>query len=250
MENIENPQNQSKNSLFKDKGALTLDRLTVEVVGREDEAGRLSDVLGSTKLGYLPKVISVFGPPGSGKTLVTHRVCSDYVHSAPDFKFVYVNLGEVRTLFSVANRLLTALGGKPLLPRAGLDGVMEEFWSVVRGMGPGVKFLLLCLDEADRLFHDRRGDPSGFMYGLVRSEDRLEGLGVHLSLLTISNMIVWDYWELDGRVRSSMGTEEILFPPYEKDDLKRIVEGGCEEAFKPGVVDGEVIEECIDYASG
>ena len=237
--------------LFKNKGALNLDRLTVEVVGRKDEAERLSNILKGTEQGYLPKVISVFGPPGSGKTLVTRRVCGDYEkESGGIFKSIYVNLGEAKTVFSAANSILTAVGGTPKSSRVGLDGVMNDFWQKVRDQGQaGMKFLLVGLDEADRLFLDIRGDPSGLLYRLVRSENRLEGSGVRLSLLVISNMLVWDYWELDGRVKSSMGTEEIFFSPYSKAELKQILLNRSNEAFASGVVKEDVIDRLVDYTA-
>jgi cell division control protein 6 len=233
--------------LFKNKGALNLDRLTVEVVGRNEEAERLRNILKGTEQDYLPKVISVFGPPGSGKTLVTRRVCSDYEkESGGNFKFFYINLGEAKTVFSATNSILTAVGGTPKSSRVGLDGVMNDFWEKVRELGQaGMKFLLVELDEADRLFLDIRGDPSGLLYGLVRSENRLEGSGVSLSLLVISNMLVWDYWELDGRVKSSMGTEEIFFSPYSKEELKQILLNGSNEAFASGVVKEDVIDSLV-----
>ncbi|KON26946.1 hypothetical protein AC481_06190 [miscellaneous Crenarchaeota group archaeon SMTZ-80] len=230
-------------NLFKDKGALSLDRLSVEIIGRTEEAKRLDKILEGTSQGYLPKVISVFGPPGSGKTLVTRKLCKDYeIRSEGKFKSLYVNIGGNRTVFSVANKLFMALGGEPQLSRIGINGILEKFWNKIIDLGgSGTNFILVILDEVDRLFLDRRGDPSGFMYELVRSEDRLENAGIKLSLLTISNDIVWDFWELDGRVRSSMGTEETFFTPYSGEDLRQILEGRCKEAFEPGVIDEKVL---------
>jgi cell division control protein 6 len=237
--------------LFREKSALELDRLSVEVVSRGEEAGRLRKILDGVESGFLPKVIGVHGPPGSGKTLVSRRVCEEFEkNSGGRFRFVYVNLGEVRTVFSCANRLVRALGGSWRSGRYGLDGVMEEFWrNVLDWHGEGRRFLLLCLDEADHLFIDRRGDPSGFLYRLVRSQDRLEGSGISLSLLTISNSPLFEIWDLDARVRSSMGFEEIFFKPYSKEELKGILTNRCSEAFNPGVVDPAVIDACVSYTA-
>ena len=99
-----------------------------------------------------------------------------------------MNLGEGRTVFGCANRLLVAVGGLSRTGRVGLDGVMDGFWARVLEWRSGQrKFLLVVLDEADRPFMDERGDPSGFLYRFVHSQDRLEGSGISLSLLTISN---------------------------------------------------------------
>lgn len=161
-----------------------------------------------------------------------------------------MNLGEVKTVFNCANRLLGAVGGNWKVGRVGLDGVMEEFWErVLQWKGEEGRFMLILLDEADRLFADKRGDPSGLMYRLVRSQDRLEGSGIGLSLIAISNNPLWEIWDMDARVRSSMGVEEIIFQPYTNEDLRQILMNRCREAFAPGVIEDEVFRAFVKYAA-
>jgi len=52
-------------TLFKDKTALELDRLDVKVTGRMMEADRLRSILSGDRTGLLPKLIGIYGPPGS-----------------------------------------------------------------------------------------------------------------------------------------------------------------------------------------
>ena len=109
--------------LFRDKGAFELDRLDVSVVGRVKEVERLTGLLSGIELGFLPKVIGVHGPPGSGKTLVSRKVCEEYEgRSGGKFRFVYLNLGEVKTVFGCANRLLAAMGGRLRTGRVRVKG--------------------------------------------------------------------------------------------------------------------------------
>ena len=66
-----------------------------------------------------------------------------------------MNLGEARTVFGCANRLVSALGGKWMHGGHGLDGVMEEFWRRIHDWeGEGKRFILIVLDEADNLAID------------------------------------------------------------------------------------------------
>jgi cell division control protein 6 len=46
-----------------------------------------------------------------------------------------------------------------------------------------------------------------------------------------------------------MGVEELFFPPYDKETLKEILRQRGAEAYKPGAVSDEVIEECVRYAA-
>jgi len=82
--------------LFKDKDALELDRIGVNVIGRTAEAERLCIVLSGINVGLLPKLIGVWGPPGSGKTLVVRSVCQEFeTVSRGRLRCVYVNAGEI-----------------------------------------------------------------------------------------------------------------------------------------------------------
>ena len=98
-------------AIFLSKKSLELDNLEVEVIGRVAEANRLIQIIGGMQHGLLPKVISVHGPTGSGKTLISRKVVDYYEKKLGGvFKCTYVNLGESKTVYSCANRLLVALG--------------------------------------------------------------------------------------------------------------------------------------------
>lgn len=45
-----------------------------------------------------------------------------------EFGVEYVNLKECRSIFSVANEILLALGGEKRGSHAGVDGVFEAIW--------------------------------------------------------------------------------------------------------------------------
>jgi cell division control protein 6 len=54
---------------------------------------------------------------------------------------------------------------------------------------------------------------------------------------------------IDPRVRSSLGEEEFVFPPYNALQLQDILSKRCELAFKKGVLDDGVIAKCSAYAA-
>jgi len=54
---------------------------------------------------------------------------------------------------------------------------------------------------------------------------------------------------LDPRVRSSLGEEELVFPPYNALQLQDILKDRAEKAFKEGVLEDGVIAKCAAFAA-
>jgi cell division control protein 6 len=54
---------------------------------------------------------------------------------------------------------------------------------------------------------------------------------------------------LDPRVKSSLGEEEIVFPPYDANQLRDILQHRAEVAFKPDALTEDVIPLCAAFAA-
>ena len=73
-------------SVFSDKSMLNLDYLPSILVarrGEEEYFGRI--FVNGVRDNYLPPVIRVTGPPGSGKTVTVVSVCDKFQSYKPDF---------------------------------------------------------------------------------------------------------------------------------------------------------------------
>lgn len=106
---------------------------------------------------------------------------------------------------------------------------------------------MLVLDEYDVIIYDKRNNPSDFMYKLLTLEENLRERGLWLCIITISNNALADY-TLDDRVKSRMGTSEIYFNPYNKDNIVAILSDRAKKAFvkKPSK---EILEYCAQISS-
>ena len=101
--------------------------------------------------------------------------------------------------------------------------------------------LLLVLDEIDELVK-RAGDE--FLYNITRVE--LEK--TKICLLGISNDLNFTD-RLDPRVRSSMSEEEIVFPPYDADQILQILNERSKEAFHEDIIEESAIAKCSALAA-
>ncbi|WP_375140828.1 Cdc6/Cdc18 family protein [Salinarchaeum laminariae] len=105
------------------------------------------------------------------------------------------------------------------------------------------RVVVIMLDEIDKLV-EKSGDDT--LYNLSRMNSDLENSRV--SIIGISNDLKFTDL-LDPRVRSSLGEEEIVFPPYDATQLQDILEHRSEEAFEPNALSEDVIPLCAAFAA-
>jgi len=242
---------QARRSVFGNKRVLSLSYVPSTLVCREKEETALAKILvEGVNEGFLPPMIRIFGSTGTGKTVVVRSVLEKFsAYQGDVFRFFYVNLKNCRTVFSVANAILSAVCGRRVPVNLGLDRVFLEIWSEVGGLKKKVGELFLCLvlDEVDSIFLDKRYDPSDFFYRILRASTSIpEVRGVKICLITITNNLRGLEDNLDARVKSSMGSDVIHFRGYSIDELKQILESRLSEAFKPKMVTGRVVEYCAE----
>jgi len=105
------------------------------------------------------------------------------------------------------------------------------------------RVVVIMLDEIDKLV-EKSGDDT--LYNLSRMNSELKRSRV--SIIGISNDLKFTDF-LDPRVKSSLGEEEIVFPPYDANQLRDILEHRAEVAFKQGALTDDVIPLCAAFAA-
>jgi len=105
------------------------------------------------------------------------------------------------------------------------------------------RVVVIMLDEIDKLV-EKSGDDT--LYNLSRMNTDLERSKV--SLIGISNDLKFTDF-LDPRVKSSLGEEEIVFPPYNAEHLRDILQQRATVAFQDGVLSDDVIPLCAAFAA-
>ncbi|MFB6068851.1 MAG: Cdc6/Cdc18 family protein [Halobacterium sp.] len=102
---------------------------------------------------------------------------------------------------------------------------------------------VIMLDEIDKLV-EKSGDDT--LYNLSRMNSELDNSRV--SIIGISNDLKFTDF-LDPRVKSSLGEEEIVFPPYDANQLRDILQHRSEVAFKQNALSEDVIPLCAAFAA-
>ncbi|GAA0294119.1 Cdc6/Cdc18 family protein [Halarchaeum salinum] len=102
---------------------------------------------------------------------------------------------------------------------------------------------VIMLDEIDKLV-EKSGDDT--LYNLSRMNSELDNSRV--SIIGISNDLKFTDF-LDPRVKSSLGEEEIVFPPYDANQLRDILQHRSTDAFKADALSEDVIPLCAAFAA-
>jgi len=105
------------------------------------------------------------------------------------------------------------------------------------------RVLVFMFDEIDKLV-EKSGDDT--LYNLSRINSGLDRSKV--SIIGISNDLKFTDF-LDPRVKSSLGEEEIVFPPYDAEQISDILDQRAEIAYREDALEQDVIPLCSAFAA-
>jgi len=235
-------------SIFKNKSVLQSSYSPETILHRSAQIENIASILGPTLAGERASNIFLYGKTGTGKTLSARYVgekLESKVKSAgkSHLKFLYINCKSKKvsdTEYRIIAELITQLGGK--VPATGLptDSVYSKFIEMIDNKK---QIIVLVLDEVDQAV---KKISDNFIYTLTRINSDLKN--AQISLVGISNSLTF-MDNLDPRVRSSLGEEEIIFPPYNALQLRDILTERAKAAFNDGVLEEGVIAKCAAYAA-
>jgi cell division control protein 6 len=212
---------------------------------REKEINGLASVLVPALRQETPSNVFIYGKTGTGKTAVTKFVGKELVKKGEEtsrkVNFIYINCEVVdtqyRLLQNIANHFINDWSER--IPFTGwpTDEVFAKLKHMVEKEG-GVTVIIL--DEVDKL----KGDEA--LYNLSRINSDLKNAKV--SIVGLSNDLKFTEF-LDPRVKSSLGEENMIFPPYDAKELEDILNQRVTIALKPGSIDGDVVPLCSALAA-
>ncbi len=119
----------------------------------------------------------------------------------------------------------------------------EVYRRVIGAIDSRSSMVIIVMDEIDYMV---KKEDDEILYRLTRANEELGSSGI--SIVGITNDIKF-VEALDARVRSSLGEEEIIFPPYNAQQLRDILIERARLAFRPGAVGDDVISLCAALAA-
>ena len=249
MENLDKIFNSfTSNNFFKNKSVLQSNYSPDTIPHRNEQVEAVASILAPSLRGEKASNLFVYGKTGTGKTLsvqyVGNKIMERVNEMGKDYlKIIYLNckLKKVAdTEYRILAELIHELGGS--VPATGLptDQVYNKFVELIDSKK---QIILIILDEIDQAV-EKISD--GFLYNLTRLNSGLKN--AQITLVGISNSLTF-MDNIDPRVRSSLGEEEIVFPPYNALQLQDILHERANSAFGEKALDEGVIAKCAAFAA-
>lgn len=236
------------NNLFKNKTVLQSNHTPENISHRDVQIENIASILAPALRGERVSNLFVYGKTGTGKTLSIQKVGNKMTlrvkQLGQDYlKFVYINckLKKVAdTEYRILAEIIKCLGGN--VPATGLptDQIYSKFIELIDNKK---QIIVLVLDEIDQAV---KKISDSFIYSLTRLNSELKN--AQINIIGISNSLTF-MDNLDPRVKSSLGEEEIVFPPYNALQLQDILKERSDQAFKDKVLEEGVIAKCSAYAA-
>ena len=242
--------------IIKNPNVLRHDYIPNRILHRNKQQELVTQSLIPLYQKSIPPNLLVYGKPGTGKTLVVNKVLKQIQDRVDKnsyrIKIAITNAKDQSNLYNVLVDLGRQLGlkskktpnDKLWLPSTGLS-ISEVFNRILYIIEKNKINTVFVIDEIDHLAKlvDKTG--KDILYSITRANLKLKNGS--LSLVGISNDVRFKE-ELDPRVISTLSEEEIVFPAYETNEIKEILEDRVPIAFEKNVVSAGALNLCASMA--
>ena len=247
-----------QDGLIRDRSLLDPNYVVEEgrIVGRDEQLQEVTKMLRVALGDNRPPNLFLYGPSGTGKSLITKAVCNNIsrICETRDISFgtIEVNCQDLDTLgvavYELTKQAADQAGVDVEVPKHGV-ATKEKWDELYRIVNENFDSVVFVLDELDMLVGRRdKQDPafSRLLYQLSRAGAN-DDLTAYISVVAISNDTRM-MESVGSRALSSFTPEDVHFDDYDANQLQAILRRR-QDAFHDDVVDDDVIPLAAAFAA-
>lgn len=239
----------SGDSIFRNKKLLDPQHVVDEdrIVGRDKQLDEIIKLLQPAINDHRPPNMLLYGPSGTGKSLIINLVSQHLVELAEiegtDIGVITLNCqlpnSHDQAVYRLVKHAAETAGVSVDVPKKGVS-TSDKLDRLYEILDTNFDSTIVILDEID-LLEGRGQEPahSKLLYQLSRAHGIANVENV--SVVGLTNKPKFTGEELDGRTESSFNPKSILFSDYEADQLQQIL-NRRRDAYKDDAVDDGIIK--------
>ncbi|WP_224337937.1 orc1/cdc6 family replication initiation protein [Haloprofundus halobius] len=245
-------------SLIKNRSLLEPNEIVDEerIVGRDSQLTDITQHLRVAIRNERPPNLFLYGPSGTGKSLIINAVCTNIVElcESRDIRFgvIQMNCQNIGTLgsavYELARKVANDVGTTVEVPEHGIPN-KKKWRELYRLINEHYDTVVFILDELDMLVGRRDMDEPAFsrlLYQLSRAGSTDE-ITAQVSVTAITNDTKM-MENVGSRALSSFTPEDVHFSDYDANQLREIL-WAREDAFHEGALSSDVIPLAAAFAA-
>jgi cell division control protein 6 len=205
--------------IFRDKDLFEVDHIPDSILHRETQITEIKEILADTIRPYNIVGLGVFG---TGKTATVRHICQDL---PPGYRLVYVTCSKGNTQTKILKAMLVDLG----IPEK--DGFPQgHYRDLLEAEMKKHHYIILVLDEVDKLLRHRESEADDFFYILSRMTGWKNVVAILLSNRADVEPLLRK--RLDPRTLDTFGWKRIEFHQYNAAELSDILEDRMKKGLR------------------
>jgi len=245
-------------SVFVNRDLVEPDTIIDEerIVGRDEQLESVVSFLKPTLQGNRPPNMLLYGPAGTGKSLIIGAVTQQIIElcqsNGERFGVVDINCQPINTLDQAVYELVQTVAkdvdAEIGVPETGVS-TKRKYRRLYELINEHYDSVIFILDEIDLLVGRRANDEPAYsklLYQLSRASNTNEIEGrVSVAALTNDPKFMED---IDGRAESSFNPRDVYFPDYDATQLREILDNR-RDAFRRNALEDDVIPLVAAFAA-
>ena len=217
-------------AVFANREVLSPHYMPENLPFREKQIESIVKYMTPSLRGERGRNLFVYGKTGTGKTSCVKHVVDKIKDLPTKARVSYINCriynSRYRVLYKITSDYL------PVYAKRGY-GLVDIYERIINWVEEDAKILIVVLDEIDVV-----KDLDDLIYTLTRANSDIKSGGI--MIVGVSNKISFKE-DLDPRSLSTLYENELVFPPYNSNELALILKERAEKGFKKGAIDQAVI---------